>query len=203
MGNYREETLSFYDNVAADFKIERNSLQGFDEIYSLFLSYLKAGSKILDFGCGTGRDSLYFKKHGYDVTALDGSAKMCEITKESCDVPVLHVYFEDFKEENQYDGIWACASLLHLPKDNLVVVLQNCANALKKDGYMYVCFKRGDFEGFRGTRYYFDMEEETFKKILELVPDLEVVEVYYNESKLESQPEIRWINFVLKKRLLH
>jgi len=140
MTNYRNITLKYYDEKALNYKNEKNELDYFEEIYNNFTTFLQPGCKILDFGCGTGRDCLYFKKNGYNIVGLDGSRKMCEITRELCHIEVKEILFEDFKEENEYDGIWACASLLHLPYDVLINVLSNLAVALKENGYIYTTF---------------------------------------------------------------
>ena len=101
---------SFVDNTA---DIE------FSEMQDSFLSNLKEGSSILDFGCGSGRDTRYFLKKGYKVTALDGSAELCKIAEAKTGIPVIQMDFNDFEEQDMYDGIWACSSILHLPKKEL------------------------------------------------------------------------------------
>lgn len=200
MNEYRNDIINYYNKVATQYKEERNTLVEFSEIYKNFVKYLKPGSKILDFGCGSGRDSLYFKKCGYEVIALDGSPKMCEITRELCNIEVKEMFFEDFNEKNEYDGIWACASLLHLPKEVLIKVLSNLTAALKDNGYMYVTFKYGNFEGIRHERYFIDFTPETFRELIKSVPELEIIEEFESTSSIKSQINKSWINFVLRKK---
>lgn len=200
MNEYRNDIIKYYNKAATMYKEERSELVEFSEIYNNFTKYLKSGSKILDFGCGAGRDSLYFKKCGYNVTALDGSPKMCEITRELCDIEVKEMFFEDFNEKNKYDGIWACASLLHLPKEVLIKVLANLAASLKEDGYIYATFKYGNFEGIRHERYFIDFTEETFKELIKSIPELEVIEKFATTSTIKTQKNKHWINFILKKK---
>lgn len=200
MNSYRKDIIDFYNREATHYKEERNDIKGFDEIYIPFTRVVKKNGKILDFGCGSGRDSLYFKNHGYCVSALDGSKEMCKITKDLCNIEVKEMFFEDFKEENTYDGIWACASLLHLPKEEITKVLKNLSISLKENGYIYVSFKYGDFEGVRNERYFVDFTEESFEKFLKEIPELEIVESYQTNGLLKSQIRKQWINFILKKK---
>ncbi len=200
MNSYRKDIINFYNREAERYKEERNEIKGFDEIYKPFIKYIKHNGKILDFGCGSGRDSLYFKNNGYNVIALDGSKAMCDITRQLCNIEVKEMFFEDFKEENTYDGIWACASLLHLPKDILINVLKNLALSLKENGYIYASFKYGDYEGIRNRRYFIDFTEESFKDIIKKIPDLEIIETYQTNGVLKSQIRKHWLNIVLKKR---
>lgn len=200
MNSYRKDIINFYNREAERYKEERNEIKGFDEIYKPFIKYIKHNGKILDFGCGSGRDSLYFKNNGYKVIALDGSKEMCDITRQLCNIEVKEMFFEDFKEENTYDGIWACASLLHLPKDILINVLKNLALSLKENGYIYASFKYGDYEGIRNRRYFIDFTEESFKDIIKKIPDLEIIETYQTNGVLKSQIRKHWLNIVLKKR---
>ncbi len=198
--DYRTPIIEYYNREALRYKEERGVIKEFDEIYENFVKYLPQGCKILDFGCGAGRDSLYFKSKGYKIVALDGSPKMCEITKKLCNIEVKEIFFEEFKEVNEYDGIWACASLLHLPKDNLLKVLKNLAIALKDNGYIYTTFKYGDFEGVRNERYFIDFTSESFEMLINEIPELEIIEEFHSEGSIKSQIRKHWINFILKKK---
>ena len=200
MKDYRTKTIEFYDKEADRYEKERNVILGFEDIYKPFIKLIKPGGLILDFGCGSGRDSLYFLNKGYKVKAIDGSSKMCQITRELCNIEVEEMFFEDFRENDVYDGIWACASLLHLPENTLIEVLNNLSNALKENGYIYVSFKYGEFLGMRHERYFHDFSEETFKEILKNVPSLEIEYVYYTDGLLKEQINKKWINIILKKR---
>jgi len=134
-------------------------------LYAKFLRYIPKDSYILDLGCGSGRDSYYFMNQGYIVDAIDGSKKMCELVSKNSSIKVTNLHFTDLKEYNKYDAIWACASLLHVKYINLVDILAKIEMALKVNGFLYVSFKYGDFEGIRESKYYTDMTEERFEKI--------------------------------------
>lgn len=85
------------------------------------------GPKVLDFGCGSGRDTKYFLESGLQVTAVDGSEEMCRYASEFTGIQVQNMLFQDLDAQNQYDGIWACSSILHLPKSELHMVLSKMA----------------------------------------------------------------------------
>ncbi len=200
MNSYRKAVIDFYNREATRYKEERNEIKGFDEVYKPFINRVKPNGKILDFGCGSGRDSMFFKEHDYEVVALDGSKEMCEITRKLCNIEVKEMFFEDFNEVNTYDGIWACASLLHLPKEKLIPILKNLSSALKDNGYIYTSFKYGNFEGIRNERYFLDMTEESFGELISEIPELEVVETYQTNGLLSSQIRKHWLNIILKKK---
>lgn len=101
-------------------------------------------SKILDFGCGSGRDTKYFIDNGYEVDAMDGSKELCKVATKYTGIKVQHMFFEDFNECNAYDGIWACASILHLKKCELPDMIKRLYKALKRNGVIYMSFKYGD-----------------------------------------------------------
>ncbi len=124
---------------------------------------------------------------------------MCEITRDLCNIEVKEMYFEDFKEIDEYDAIWACASLLHLPRKVLIKVLSNLASSLKENGYMYITFKYGTFEGIRHERYFIDFTPETFRKLIKEIPELEIIEEFESNSSIKTQNNKHWINFILKK----
>ena len=137
-----ENTLQYYNQNATKF-IENTKSVEFHSVQDKFLSYLSAGSYILDFGCGSVRDSKYFLEKGYRVDAVDGSEEICKITREYVKIEVKKMLFSELSFVNKYEGIWACSSILHLSKDELQDVLYKMMRALKKEGYIYTSFKYG------------------------------------------------------------
>ena len=123
------ETIEYYEKNAQDFAASTADIE-FSELQDTFLSELKNGASVLDFGCGSGRDSLYFLQKGYNVTALDGSSVMCRIAREKTGIPVMEMDFNDFDELDKYDGIWACSSILRLTKHELKNVFIHMEKAL-------------------------------------------------------------------------
>lgn len=141
------KTLNYY-NQNADSFIEGTVSVNFKEVQDKFLQML-SGKKILDFGCGSGRDTMYFLKSGFDVTATDGSEELCKYASEYTGIQVKQMLFQDLDEVDYYDGIWACSSILHLSKNELRIVMNKMSRALKSGGIIYTSFKYGNFEGER------------------------------------------------------
>lgn len=191
-------TLTYYSTNAEDFVSGTVSVD-FTTTQNRFLKYLAPGSSILDFGCGSGRDAKCFAERGYKVTATDGCAELVALASEYSGLSVKQLLFSDLAEVEAYDGVWACASILHLPKAELVDVLQKITTALRPGGYLYTSFKYGDFEGERHGRYFTDMTEKSFRDLLELVPGLVVVEEWVSGDVREGRGDERWLNVILKK----
>lgn len=160
---------------------------------------LDEGASILDFGCGSGRDTKYFLKKGYDVTAMDGSAELCKLASAFSGVDVKEMLFQDLDAINVYDGIWACSSILHLPKKDLSSVFWKMCSALKDNGIIYTSFKYGDFEGKRNGRYFTDFREDTFQEFIKEIPELIVEEQWITSDVRPGRSEEKWLNLILCK----
>lgn len=191
------DTLTYY-NENADTFIEGTLRVDMSQIQNKFTSYLKEGSHILDAGCGSGRDSLAFKQAGYTVTAIDGCAALCEKASELLGQPVRHILFQEITEEDVYDGIWACATLLHVPSSEIIEVFRRLTLALKEGGIFYASFKYGDFEGERNGRYFTDYTEERFATLLEQFPEFTQLEQFITIDQRPDREE-RWLNVILRK----
>src|SRR5574344_1265709 len=146
-----DRNIKYYEDNADSF-IDHTFKCDMSVQYDFFEKELVNKSTILDLGFGSGRDSLYFLSKGYKVYALDPVEKFCKIAKELGIKNVYQREAQDIDFVNIFDGIWACASLLHIPSSELKDVFKRCYAALKKDGLMYVSFRYGDFEGVRTDR---------------------------------------------------
>ena len=179
-------------------------LLNFQGAYALIqvrsLSKLSVGAFILDFGCGSGRDTKYFLDHGYTVEAIDGSEDLCKLASAHTGVEVKHMLFQDLHEVNKYDAIWACSSILHLPYTELVDVMKKMVTALKDNGLIYTSFKYGTFEGVRNGRYFIDMTEDRLGKLLQDVDELEVEETWVTSDVRPGRGEEKWLNLFLRKK---
>ena len=200
INDYARVTVDYYDHNSEQYEKKADSVD-FSEISDSFLKYLKKGSLILDFGCGTGRDSKYFIHKGYKVYPVDGSTEMCKRASMLLGQEVVNMYFNEFKEINKFDGIWACSSVLHLPTNELISTLKNLEKSLKNGGYIYLTFKYGEYEGYRNGRFFNDMTEDKFKKILMQISNISIMETFYNTSTIKEQINKQWINFFLKKSI--
>ena len=165
--------------------------------YDFFEKYVKKNGTILDIGFGSGRDSLYFQKNGYTVYAIDPTMDFCIRGKELGIEHVECMYVEDMKYEDLFDGIWACASLLHVESKNLVSVFNKCAIALRENGCMYASFKYGEYEGERNGRFFTDRTLETIKPIIEQA-GMHIVESSLSEDVRVDRSET-WLNLIIAK----
>ena len=116
-------TLKYYNSNAAVFS-ETTKNVDFSEVQQIFKKHLSLDASILDFGCGSGRDTRYFIDHGYHVTATDGSEVICKMATDYTGIQVKQMLFEELDDRNQYDGIWACASILHLSREVFYNILE-------------------------------------------------------------------------------
>nr|WP_300838171.1 class I SAM-dependent methyltransferase [uncultured Acetatifactor sp.] len=194
-----QNTLQYYDKNAKDF-IGNTVSVDFTVTQTRFLLKLKKGSYILDFGCGSGRDTKYFLNQGYQVTATDGSVELCKLASEYTGIAVKHMMFQELDEEEVYDGIWACSSILHLPFTELKEVFHRIRTALKKDGILYTSFKYGDYEGERNGRYFTDMTEDKLSDFLKGIVGLELEEQWVTSDVRPGRGDEKWLNIILRKK---
>lgn len=164
-----------------------------------FLDKLPKTARILDFGCGSGRDTRYFLDKGFQVDAIDGSVELCKYASAYTGIPVKNMFFQDLNVSGVYDGIWACASILHVPSAELLKIFHKMNAALKANGIIYVSFKYGEFEGERNGRYFTDMTEDSFGKLLQKVPELKLEEQWITSDVRVDRGEEKWLNLILRK----
>ncbi len=186
------ETINYYDKNADRF-IEGTINADMSKIQSEFLAYIPENGSILDFGCGSGRDSKSFLDKGYKVLSVDGSAEMCKAAEQLTGQKTIHCLFQDFTWDEKFDGIWACASLLHLSKDEIGPVLDTLSGLLKENGCLYVSFKYGDFSGNRSGRFFTDLTESSLGPIVEQIPGIKLIKYEITEDVRPDRAE-KWLN---------
>ena len=189
------KTLEFYNANIENYTKETAYVE-FTDIQDRFLKYLTKGSSILDLGWGSGRDSKYFLDKGYVVEAIDGSIEMCKFASLLTGIAVQHKLFHELDVVDTYDGIWASASLLHVPYDELKDVIGKLYTALHDEGIFYCSFKYGDYRGYRADRYFTDLNEESLAKLLD---GFEVVEQWISEDVRVNQTQV-WLNTIVRKK---
>jgi SAM-dependent methyltransferase len=148
-----EETLQFYrGNAEAYAKRTFTSRQA---RLSAFLSLLPPGACILELGCGAGGDTAEMLARGFNVLPTDGSPEMADVASRCLGRPVETLLFHDLDDVEAYEGVWANACLLHVPRNELADILGLIWRALKPDGVFFASYKTGDGDG-RDTlnRYY-------------------------------------------------
>ena len=193
------KTLDYYNNNAHRFTSDTLDVE-FSDIQDRFLAELQPGAFILDFGCGSGRDSRYFLKKGYKVEACDGSEEMVKTATRNAGIPVKQMLFSELDEQERYDGIFACASILHVPSAELPDIIGKMKRAVKKGGVLYVSFKYGTFEGVRNGRYFTDLTEESLKQILDQVGGLDIIRTGITGDARPGREDEKWLNVLLRRR---
>ena len=188
-------TIDYYDNNAKTY-FEYTVHADMSDSYRRFLKYLPENSYILDAGCGSGRDSRYFLAHGYRVKAIDDSRELCILASEYIGQEVVNIRFSDIDYINEFDGIWANASLLHVDKNGIENIMLRMGKALKPDGIFYASFKYGDSERVQGERYYNDMNEEQLRKLFSA---FEILEIWMSDDALPGRTE-KWLNIIARNK---
>ena len=195
-----DKTLQYYNANAKSFTANTFFVD-FSQIQQEFLTTLPPGAYILDFGCGSGRDTKYFLEHGYKVDAIDGSLELCKLASAHTGIKVRQMLFQDLLERERYDGIWACASILHVAKNELPDILQRMYNALKPNGIIYASFKYGGFEGVRNGRYFSDFTEESFSKLVKGIHGLVIEKMWITGDVRDGREEEKWLNIILRRKM--
>ncbi len=191
-------TLDYY-NQNADAFVEGTASVDFKEIQNKFLCRLKTDARILDFGCGSGRDTKYFLEQGYRTDAIDGSEELCIRASQLTGIEVKHVLFQQFESDEMYDGVWACASILHVPKAELADVFARIHAAMKPDAVLYCSFKYGTFEGERNGRYFTDFTEDTFRDWAAEHTGFAIKELWITGDVRENRGAEKWLNVFMEK----
>jgi len=193
-----EMSYQYYNRNADQFLNDTANLD-MTAHYKKFLNYLDSGAAILDAGCGSGRDALKFKDFGFDVSAFDASIEMVKAATKLTGLQIAQMNFEQISLPQKYDGIWACASLLHVKRKNLKNVLVNLAKALNEGGIIYCSFKYGETERQKGERYFNDMNEALLKEIISDVPSLKFTEAWKSRDARKDRSSESWLNCILTK----
>ncbi len=181
-----------YKPVLRKFKLDM------EDLHRRFLKYLEEGDTILDLGCGSGRDSLAFYELGYDVTPLDASEEMCKLAEIHTGIEVLQMAYEDMEFDEVFDGIWGCGALIHVPEKELKGILERLIDAMCQKGVLFLSFKEGDFEGFRGEQYICEYTEEKLERILRETGRLEIKKLWTGDNESRNSEE-RWVNILARK----
>lgn len=169
-----------------------------ESLYEHFMKYVPSYGKILDLGCGSGRDTKAFLEKGYIVDAVDGSEELCRLASDYTGIKVQCMDFRTLDSKNKYDAIWACASLLHLPSDELPSMLTKINAALKDVGIVYMSFKEGEDEGWRDGRYFTDMTSKSFTEVLSKTTGFTIAEEWFSDDVRTDRTQ-KWYNVILRK----
>lgn len=193
-------TLDYYNKNSEEYF---NSTLNVDmtNTYKEFLKLVPEGGKILDLGCGSGRDSMNFMKLGYEVTAVDGSKELAKKASLLLGKEVIVSTFEELELKEKFHGIWACASLLHIKKEDLKIVLNNLYNNLEDNGVFYMSFKYGEKEYVDDKNRYFNcFTDESIIGFINENTKFNILDLYITEDKLGRVNEVKWVNLICNKK---
>ena len=190
-------TIEYYNTNATEYAASTVHAN-VSALYDHFLPYLAPDASILDLGCGSGRDSKFFIDAGYHVTAVDGSQELCLLASEYINQPVRHLLFADLDYHEQFDAVWACASLLHVPKMEIHGIFQKISIALKNHGILYLSFKYGNSERDSGERLFSDYTESDIPWLVENT-DFSVIEFWQSLDVRSNRTTEKWLNIIFRK----
>lgn len=197
--SYDSTTLAFYAKNAREYS-ESTSSHDMHEIYKPFLRELAAGAHILDAGCGSGRDTKAFLERGYLVTAIDASPEMVKLATALSGQPCQVLPFQRMEFHEEYDGIWACASILHVPKHEMLDVMRRFITALKVDGTFYISLKEGKGERIaEDGRFFSFYTEDSFGEVLKNFPILSKIRFWKTKETRSRRHAAPWLNYLLRK----
>lgn len=195
----KARTLAFYDTHAHQYF--RNSVNlDMMPAYERFLAHVHRGARLLDAGSGSGRDTRAFLERGYQVDAFDASPALAELSTKFTGIQTKVMDFLNLDVVEQYDGIWACASLLHVPRSQMTAALQRLGTALKIGGVLYASFRHGGTEKVAADgRFFTDMQHGDAVSIVASVPALRLIETWTNVSPGAQGGELHWFNILCKR----
>lgn len=189
------ETITYYNQNAEEY-FNKTVNVAMQELYDQFEAYLKPGDKILDLGCGSGRDSRYFLSKGYDVVSVDGSKAMCNLAETYIGKKVRNITFEKLDYDNEFDAVWACASLVHVDIGKITDVLFRIQRSLKKKGILYASWKYGKGERIENQKYYADYDEESINNLFSEA-SIKVAKIWISDDNLIRAS--KWLNVIREK----
>ena len=197
--HYRDlgtEAIAYYEEHAQTFFDGTVNLD-LSALHQRFLAHVPTGGHILDAGCGSGRDARAFLEQGYTVTAFDAAPALAELASAHGGLPVAVLRLEEIDWQNHFDGIWACASLLHLSLPELPNVLRRLATALKPGGVLFTSFKQGHGEREHGGRRFTDLDEAGLAALLRTAPCFTRLETWITLDRRPDRADERWLNMLL------
>lgn len=190
-------SIGWYDANAEEF-VARSFDSAMDGLHGRFIAHVPPGGAVLDAGCGSGRDALAFREAGYAVSAFDGSARLAEMAAMTTGLPVRHLTFAEMDWSEAFDGVWACATLLHLTPGELPAALGNIRRALKPGGAFFCSFKEGENERLANGRYFHDVTLERLRELL-VAAGFEPLDLWDSDDVRPGRAGERWVSAVSRR----
>ena len=192
------KTIDYYNQYADEFA-QATLHVDMESLYQPFLAELPDSARILDVGCGAGRDTLAFKMKGYEVDAIDYSE---ELVKKAIEITGIQIQLKSFyaiDEHEVYDGVWACASLLHCERSQLKDVIGKLVTSLKPNGVLYMSFKYGDSDREKDGRQFTDLDDAQAEVLLGKFDNVQQIHQWVTVDQRPERQE-KWLNLLWKKR---
>ena len=191
------KTIDYYNKHAEEFTTSTFEVD-MKSLYQPFLAELPEGARILDVGCGSGRDTLAFKNKGYQLDAIDYSEELVKKATRLTGIPIKLKSFYEVDDYEAYDGIWACASLLHCERTRLKEVIGKLVSALKPNGVLYMSFKYGNGDRQKDGRQFTDLDEVQAKALLGQFDRVQQIQQWITIDQRPERQE-KWLNLIWKK----
>lgn len=191
-----DSTVAYYDRNAAEYARSTVAVD-MSALYAPFLSLLAPGARILDVGCGSGRDLRAFREAGYEAHGLEPSPAMARIAAEFSGCPVATGRVQDLESEAEFDGVWCCASLLHVPRAAMHAAFERILRSLRFEGVCYVSFKLGPGDREDFGRLFTDMQEDELTRLLRFA-GAKTLTLWTTPDQRPGRSDI-WLNCLLRK----
>lgn len=192
-------TINYYEKNAETFYAQTVNVD-MSSLHERFLAYVPRGGHILDAGCGSGRDAKAFLERGFKVTAFDASASLVSKASALLGQEVRCCHFNEITETGKFDGVWACASLLHIRQSELLQAMTSLVRSLKEGGALYASFKKGTGEKTDANgRHFTHMTLESIQQLIGFSGELALVEAWETPDQRPERKEESWWNFIGRK----
>ena len=192
------DSIDYYNRYAVPYYEETVDVS-MEEVMKPFVELLPENAEVLDLGCGSGRDTIALGEKGFYVTPMDGSEEMCKLAEVNTDEEVLQMTFEEMDFDDVFDGIWACASLVHLTEDEMEEILGKLVQALNMDGILYFSVHKGDRDGIYDGRYFRDYTRKELYGLMEKFSELELIDIWTTQDVRPGKTDKMWLNVLARK----
>ena len=192
------DSIDYYNRYAVPYYEETVDVD-MTEVIEPFMELLPENAEALDLGCGSGRDTIVLEERGFYVTPMDGSEEMCKLAEINTDQEVLQMTYDEMEFDDVFDGIWACAALVHLTDDEMREIMKKLIQALKADGILYFSVHKGDRDGIYNGRYFRDYTRKELSDLMEEFPELELINMWTTQDARSGKSDGQWLNVLAKK----
>lgn len=192
------DSIDYYNRYAVPYYEETVDVS-MEEVMKRFVELLPENAEVLDLGCGSGRDTIALEEKGFYVTPMDGSEEMCKLAEVNTDEEVLQMTYEEMDFDDVFDGIWACASLVHLTEDEMREIIDKLVQALKADGILYFSVRKGDRDGIYNGRYFRDYSRKELYGLIDKTSGLELIDIWTTQDVRFAKRDRMWLNVLAKK----